>query len=107
MSYELLPRIEGHIVCLTCGCGPKNDLSMGREIAVGLGQASYSRDGETLWREQGDEETFPTVQDVENFALGDPDHDWRITFYAPLYEAEYQRQGEGQWILVRKGEGFA
>jgi hypothetical protein len=40
-------------------------------------------------------------------AAADPDHDWRIYFYAPLYEAEYQRQGDGCWVLIKKGEGFA
>jgi len=48
-----------------------------------------------------------TVQTVEDMAKADPDHDWRIYFEAPLYSAEYQRQGEGVWVLIRKGEGFA
>jgi hypothetical protein len=40
-------------------------------------------------------------------AMADPEHDWRIYFYSPMYEAEYQRQGLGVWVLVRKGQGFA
>lgn len=30
-----------------------------------------------------------------------------LPFIAPLYESEYQRQGDGVWVLVRKGMGFA
>ena len=109
MTFEILPRVGGGVVCLTCGCGPTNDLLMEREIAVGFGSAGYKKDGVTVWEEAEapDAEEYPTVASVETIAKDDPDHDWRIFFYAPLYEAEYQRQGEGIWVLVRKGEGFA
>ena len=79
-------------------------------IAVGFGSAGYSRDGVQLWDEgttEEGEEKLPTVADVEELAKADPDHDWRIFFFAPLYESEYQRQGDGVWVLVRKGMGFA
>lgn len=109
MTFELLPAVEGHTNCLTCGCGPKNALHGGREIAVGFGSAGYKKDGVILWEEAQDPEAeeFPTVDSVEALAKDDPDHDWRIFFFAPLYEAEYQRQGANTWVLVRKGEGFA
>lgn len=108
MPFEILPAVKGSIVCLTCGCGARSDLQMDRTIAVGFGTAGYSKDGETLWNENGQpEDEFPTVQLVEELAAKDPDHDWRIFFFAPLYDAEYQRQGEGKWILIKKGEGFA
>jgi hypothetical protein len=80
---------------------------MERSIAVGFGSAGYSRDGEILWQEGHEEEDFPKVADVEEMAAADPEHDWRIYFFAPLYEAEYQRQGDGVWVLVRSGDGFA
>lgn len=108
MSFELLPAVEGSVVCLTCGCGARSDLHMDRMIAVGFGTAGYSKDGKTIWNEQGkDEEECPTVQQVEELAAKDPDCDWRIFFFAPLYDAEYQRQGEGKWVLIKKGDGFA
>ena len=109
-SFEKLPAVEGSVACLTCGCGARSDLSMERMIAVGFGSAGYSRDGVQLWDEgttEEGEEKLPTVADVEELAKADPDHDWRIFFFAPLYESEYQRQGEGVWVLVRKGMGFA
>lgn len=108
MTFDKLPAVEGSVACMTCGAGARSDLSMARTIAVGFGSAGYSRDGVTLWSEGGEEfEACPTVADVEAIAKADPCHDWRISFFAPLYEAEYQRQGDGVWILVRKGEGFA
>jgi hypothetical protein len=84
---------------------------MDRHIAVGFGDAGYQCDGKTLWSEGssriGDLEDAPKVMDVESMAMADPEHDWRIYFYSPMYEAEYQRQGLGVWVLVRKGQGFA
>ena len=108
-TFEKLPAVEGSVAYLTCGCGARSDLNPERAIAVGFGSAGYSKDGETLWEEgmAGEEEEFQTVADVEALAAADPDHDWRIFFFAPLYEAEYQRQGDGAWVLVRKGMGFA
>jgi|GEM_PF-852261 hypothetical protein len=110
MSWEKLPPVNaGAVACRNCGCGAHSDLEMDRVIAVGFGSAGYSRDGETLWSEDHamDESEYPTVAHVEELAKADPDHDWRIFFYAPLYEAEYQRQWDKVWVLVRKGEGFA
>jgi len=109
-TFEKLPAVAGSVACLTCGCGARSDLHLERTIAVGFGSSGYSRDGETLWDEgqtEEGEEKFPTVADVEALALEDPNHDWRIFFFAPLYESEYQRQGSGVWVLISKGDGFA
>jgi len=109
-KWEKLPAVDGSVACLTCGCGARSDLELERHIAVGFGDAGYRKDGETTSTEPHSDEDWektPTVADVEKMALADPDHDWRIYFYAPLYEAEYQRQGDGVWVLVKKGLGFA
>lgn len=112
MTFEKLPAVKGSVACLTCGAGARSDLDMHRYIAVGFGASGYSKDGNTLWQENGDDadeyEDCPTVADVEKLAKETTtEHDWRIFFYAPLYEAEYQRQGDGVWILVKEGKGFA
>lgn len=111
MSWTKLPAVEGSIACLTCNSGAKSDLDMQRHICVGFGDAGYSKDGETLYSEGSsqlsDYDDAPMVMDVESLAMADPDHDWRIWFFSPMYEAEYQRQGLGVWVLVRKGNGFA
>jgi hypothetical protein len=109
MTWSKLPPVEGSVACLTCGAGARTDLDSGRPICVGFGSAGYSRDGAVLWSKGrlGEDEEPPTVADVEALAAADPDHDWRISFFAPLWEGEYQRQGPGEWVLVRKGPGFA
>lgn len=107
-GWQKLPAVEGSIACFTCGAGARSDLEPGRMIAVGFGAAGYSKDGLDIYTEgSADDDEPPTVAQVEAMALTDPDHDWRIYFEAPLYSAEYQRQGEGIWVLIRKGEGFA
>lgn len=108
MTYEKLPPIEGSVACLTCGCGAHDSLNMQKLIAVGFGCAVVTKDGETVYSEpQGDDETFWTAQDAENAAMSNPDHDWRIHFHAPLYDAVYQRHSDGHWPLIEKGMGFA
>lgn len=110
MAFIKLPAVECSVACLTCGSGARSDIDMEWTIAVGIGLAGYSVDGKTIWEEgmsDGDFDSMPKVQDVERLALAEPDRDWRIFFFAPMYEAEYQRQGEGVWVLIRKGRGFA
>ena len=96
MSFEKLPAVEGSVACFTCGAGARSDLHMEHRIAVGFGSAGYQKDGVTLWQDDmvDSYEDARTVQDVEDMAKQDPDHDWRIFFFAPLYEAIYQRQDE-------------
>lgn len=76
-------------------------------IAVGLGSATLTKDGDTVFSEERDDENWFTGADAEKLALADPDHDWRISLIGPLSEKEYQRHGPGLWVLVRSGEGFA
>lgn len=88
--------------CLTGGPQP-TELPVSAILAVGFGYVTVSKDGERLW--SGDDERV-TLRRFERQAAKDPDHDWRVLFYGPLSEPEYQRQ-DGKWLLVRKGEGFA
>jgi len=66
-------------------------------------------EGEEMWKAKkaGRDPEYWQCSDAEERAAKDPDHDWRISFVAPLYEACYQRQGDKHWVLVSKGEGFA
>jgi hypothetical protein len=73
-------------------------------IAVGFGQAQLTRDGNLIWFEHDDE---LTAAQAEEIARKHPDHDWRIIYYGPLSEKEYQRQDSETWVLVRTGNGFA
>jgi hypothetical protein len=76
-------------------------------IAVGFGDASVTKDGKEVYNEDRVRDNLWTCQDAENEAQKDPDHDWRIHLSAPLSERHYQRQGEGHWVLYKKGVGFA
>jgi hypothetical protein len=78
-------------------------------IAVGFGSANCTKDNEFVYDEQDtpDGGDYATCGDMEKLAAADPDHDWQIAFYAPLYEAVYQRHGNNHWVLIQKGNGFA
>lgn len=65
---------------------------------------NVTRDGEQVW--SGDDEHV-LVRRFERKAAQDPDHDWRIEYYGPLSDATYQRQGPKEWVLIKKGMGFA
>lgn len=108
-SYPILPPVKGTTVCAVCGCGPHDTLEMDRLLAVGFGDVQVTRDGARIYSENliPSIDDFWTAQDAENKARDDPEHDWRIQFDAPLYDATYQRQGDGHWVLVKKGLGFA
>lgn len=113
-NWEKLPPIKGgHGGCLHCGY-QYDEAPMDMIIAVGLGYAAVTRDGEEVYNEwnipddvpDSDEEVWWRVSKAEEMAQKDPDHDWRIILDAPLSMREYQRQ-DGKWMLVNKGPGFA
>lgn len=111
MTWTKQPPIHGTIH--GCFLNPTYDIApMDMLIAVGFGDARVTRDGETVYSElklpkDATEDMFWTTQDAENEALKDPDHDWRIVLYAPLYGRIFQRQGDGEWVLIGENEGFA
>lgn len=93
--------------CLCCGT-PTDIFQLDRIIAVGFGGASVTKDGKCVYDEQMvSDENYWTGADAEYAAATDPEHDWRISIFAPLYDADYQRHGPEQWVLIRRGEGFA
>ena len=113
MSWEKKPALEleraGGKGCLCCGVLTQH-FHPDAWIAVGFGSASVTRDGVEVYSEPNgdyDEKDIWTGADAENAAAKDPDHDWRIVKYAPLYDAVYQRHAEGTWVLIERGEGFA
>jgi hypothetical protein len=109
-NWKRMPAIEaGGPACLCCGT-PTNMFPMDGWIAVGFGSAGVTKDGKEVYSEPNDiddEDAIWTGEHAEKAAAADPDHDWRIYKYAPLYESVYQRHAEGQWVLIERGEGFA
>jgi hypothetical protein len=105
-----LKSLKGETACLTCGCGSHDTLSMNALLGVGFGDVSVYKNEICVYSESNQDRLgrrLWTTKKIENLAAKEPDSDWRIKFYAPLYEAEYQRQGEKHWVLVKKGQGFA
>jgi hypothetical protein len=77
-------------------------------IAVGFGIACIMKNGEIVWDANGVElDQCLTVAQAEEMALADPDGDWRIMMHGPLRGATYQRQGEMNWVVIEKNNGFA
>ena len=109
MSEWLKPAIEGGTKgCLCCG-RMHSALPLDSIISVGFGSAHCTKNGVTIYDEQEtpEGEDYATCADMERKAALDPDHDWRISYCAPLYEAVYQRHGPEHWVLIEKGRGFA
>jgi ssDNA-binding Zn-finger/Zn-ribbon topoisomerase 1 len=101
--------MAGRIVgCANCGYRPPQ-LSMDALLTAGFGSYTVTRDGETVYSHcGGDNEPEPKkLKDIEVIAAKDPNHDWRAEYYGALAETTYQRQGKGQWLLIRTGMGFA
>lgn len=93
--------------CLNCGY-QHDVLPMDALIAVGFGDASLTRNGDVVYSEDpGGNEPYITAAQAEAMAALDPGHDWRIHLVAPLSERHYQRQGDGHWVLYKRGRGFA
>lgn len=123
MAWEKMPVLEGRPnPCLCCPPIPGR-ACLTKVIAVGFGCAMAMRDdqcvadgehgllfvhGESLeCQEPIHLEDWITFGDIEKIALADPDHDWRIVLRGPMHGETYQRQGEGEWLLIEKNEGFA
>lgn len=110
---HLRPQIkpeELHIGCATCSSASlQADMDM--RICVGFGYAALLKDDKEVWNERDNEsgewEGFMTVQQAEDMAAADPDHDWQIVLHGPLHGETYQRHGAGQWLCIESNQGFA
>jgi hypothetical protein len=96
------------IIC----CPPKLDqvAQMDMIIGVGLGCATVKKGDELVYCEPTNPngwEDFWTVQDAENEARKDPDHDWIIDMQGPLRGKTYKRMGEDNWVLIDSNRGIA
>jgi len=114
MSFKELPMIkegELHVGCLTCSTADYT-LSMARILAAGFGEVQATRDDRLVYSEyeyykSHTKADFLTAQYIEDMAVEDPEHDWRITFETPLHGETYQRHRDGKWVCIESNEGFA
>jgi hypothetical protein len=92
-------------------CPPVEKIApMDMMIAVGFGIAAVTKDGQPVYTESQDAESwddFWTTQEAESAALEDPNHDWLIILEAPLRGRTYQRHAPRQWVLIESTPGFA
>jgi hypothetical protein len=107
-SGKLEPPYKGPIHQGCLNCPPVERIApMDMLIAVGFGSAEVLRGKKVVFSEGPNDEDFHTLAEFEEMAKQDPDHDWRVILDAPLRSREYQRQGDGKWVLIKSGMGFA
>lgn len=110
MTFTKLPAIHGKAYC-SHGCGHRTPLlDLSSSPHPGFGGVYLTRDGESVYPWPDDDYAASEErvgQEYEDVAAGDPDHDWRLFVDGPLSDYTYQRQGEGEWVLVKQGQGFA
>jgi len=83
-------------------------LALDAVIGVGLGYAALTRDGQTVYEENGKRHRdLMTVAQAEELAQRDPDRDWRIHLVAQLENRHYCREGAGLWVLYERGYGLS
>lgn len=77
-------------------------------IGVGIGYAALTRDGETMYEEDGKQQRdLMTVAQAERLAQREPERDWRIHLVAQLENRHYRREGAGLWVLYERGYGMS
>lgn len=110
MNWEKKPGLAAggfQSNCLSGGPQPLA-LPLEAELSVGFGSCTVMKDETCLYQEQpGANDDPPRLQQFEDLAKADPDHDWQVNFHGAMSEETYQRHGDGLWVLVEKGIGFA
>lgn len=106
-KYEK-PLEIGYIGCANCGSCPIK-LPLKAKIIAGFGTAEITKDKKSIYFEQPNTEweDTPTLMKFELMARKSPKSDWRYKLNLPLRDAEYQRQGKSNWVLIKSGMGFA
>lgn len=101
-----LKRCNPH--CLNCG-DTHTVLPGDFRIAVGFGAAQLTCNGKVVWEESPrmSWHDLLTVREAEIMANARDRMDWRIVLFGPLRGRTYQRQGEGNWVLIAQNNGFA
>lgn len=106
MKY--LKPIPGHAGgCVNCG-GSHAKLDLKTPIMAGFGTAEITRNEKTIYFEIPNITRVPRLARFERMARLDlVEADWRYKLSLPLRDAEYQRQGKNNWVLIKAGLGFA
>src|SRR5882762_373103 len=77
-------------------------------IGVGLGYAALTRDGRTVYEENGKRHRdLMTVAQAEDLARRELERDWSIHLVAQLENRHYRREGACLWVLYERGHGMS
>ena len=106
--WKKLPPFDGHIHQGCSHCPPVEEIApLDMLIAVGFGSAEVTCGNKLIFAERPDDEEFHRLSEFEEMAKANPNHSWIVRLDAPLRSRAYQRQGEGRWVLIESGPGFA
>jgi len=99
-----------HASCPNCP-STEEILPMGTRLYNNMGGWKITKDGELYFQEEaGNDKEFdenkPLIE-IEVVASVNPDSEWKAHLDLPLRSAVYQRQENGEWVLIEKGIGFA
>lgn len=102
-SVSIIAKTRRHWTAMPDRC-----LALEATIAVGIGYAALTRDGEAVYEEDGTGQRAPiTVALAERLAQREPDRDWRIHLVAQLDDRHYRREGAGLWVIYERGYGMS
>ena len=83
-------------------------LPLDAKIAVGIGVAALTCDGEIRYEHDGGRRRDAmTVSEAEKLAAREPGRVWRIHLVAQLDDRHYRRRAPGQWVLYERGYGMS
>ena len=110
---KIKPITEPHSKgCLNCGYMPVK-LPMNYKIIQGFGGAYITKNGKLYYMPDdwdGTKEGWKkakTLMYIELRARKEPKANWRLVNLMALHDEVYQRQGKNNWVLIKKGMGFA
>lgn len=110
--WETKPVVEGRTYCITCG-GGRDKSGEDFIVAVGFGSACVTAGDALIIDEQEwiDTNEFDGAEVslalVERVAKTRPELEWLISMHGPLSGQTYQRQGDDNWALIHRDDGFA
>lgn len=101
--------VVAHITLTAEGRNPIGSLAqLNTRICVGFGEAKIYKDGKVIYdgEREENENKVKKLSYFEKKAKQEPG-DWRLVLRAPMWNATWQRQGEGRWVCIETGMGFA
>lgn len=75
-------------------------------VVVGFGEAEILKDGIAIFDGESQED-FTTLEEAEKQIQFDPNSDYVLVLNAPLWDAKWRRNSDGEWVCFESGMGFA